>query len=283
MNYGISNLTGQPDPETSMAIIETAWKGGIREFDTAQAYGTSEKILGRVIQRKNIQDRIKVTTKLSAEIDHMSRKAVFVSVRQSLSLMGISAIHGLLLHTEQMLQQWDKGIECAMKALIDSHLVETVGISVYSPETAMRALNTDGITAIQIPSNILDRRFEKAGIFDDVMSTNKQIYVRSVFLQGLLFIKSNDLPSNMGFAQQTLRQFESLVEKYHISRLELALGYVKHTYPHAKIIVGAETPHQVKECLSSWKSVISEDILNAVRERFINVDKRILHPGRWLN
>ena len=283
MDYGIANLTGQPDLKTCAAIIESAWKGGVREFDTAQAYGKSEKILGRVIQRNNLHERIKVTTKLSTEIDHLSREAVFDSIRQSLSRTGISRIHCLLLHKEQMLQQWDTGIGDLMKALIDSHLVESVGISVYSPETAVRALNTNGITAVQIPSNVLDRRFEKAGIFDDALSTDKKIYVRSVFLQGLLFIKPDDLPRNMMFAHGTLKQFESLVEKHHISKLKLALGYAKHTYPNASIIIGAETPHQVNECLSAWESVIPNGTLSDSRELFTDVDKRILNPGRWFN
>ena len=281
MKYGIANLTGQPDSQTAEAIIESAWRGGIREFDTAQAYGTSEEVLGRVIRKNDLRDRIKITTKLLPEIDHLSREAVFASVKQSLRHLGISKIHCLLLHRENLLQQWDEGIGNIMKALIDSHLVESVGISVYSPDSAVRALNNDGISAIQIPSNVFDRRFEKAGILGDDFPIDKQIYIRSIFLQGLLFLNPDDLPSNMMFAYQTLNQYESLVKKHNTSKFELALGYVKKAYPKAKIIVGTETSHQVNECLSTWQSVIPDNILNDVRELFMDVDKRILNPGLW--
>ena len=281
MQYGIANLTSQPDLLTAEAIIETAWSGGIQEFDTAQAYGTSEEVLGKTLQKTNLSDRARITTKLTPEVDHRSIKAVFDFVEKSLNRLGVSKIHCLMLHREQLLQQWHDGISQTMKELIDSRVVGSVGISVYSPNAALRALNTDGITAIQIPSNVFDRRFEKAGIFNEDFPIDKQIYIRSIFLQGLLFLNPDDLPSNMMFAYQTLNKYESLVKKHNTSKLELALGYVKEAYPKANIIVGAETSHQVNECLSAWQFVLPDNILKDVRELFMDVDERILNPGLW--
>ena len=284
MPYGIANSTGQPDPQAAETILESAWAGGIREFDTAQAYCASEKILGTVIEKRGWREKIRITTKLFPDIDHLSREAVVDSVKQSLRHLRISKIHCLLLHREHLLQRWGEGIGNIMKGLMESRLVESVGISVYSPETAIRALNTAGITAVQLPSNILDRRFERAGIFGDGFPVHKRIYIRSVFLQGLLFLKPDDLPANMQFACHYLDLYESLVEKYRLSKLQLALGYAKQAYPSAHIIVGAEAPQQVTECLRAWQSVVlPRDLLDVARRLFRNVDEKILNPGRWPN
>jgi len=281
--YGVANLTGQPDPVSAEAILHTAWEGGIRQFDTAQAYGNSEEILGRVIQNNHWQDEIKIITKLSPDIDTLSHKAVFASVKGSLNRLGIPSVHGLLLHRENLLQQWDDDIGNIMKALIDSQLVESVGVSVYSPAAAIRALHIEGITAIQIPSNVFDRRFEAAGFSGNDSPKDKQIYIRSVFLQGLIFFKPDELPVDMMFAHQTLNQYETLVQRYGLSKLALALGYAKRMYPRANIIVGAETSRQVDECLDAWQPVLPDYILHDVQELFMNVDRKLLNPALWPN
>ena len=283
MAYGIANIAGQPDIKTAEAIIESAWRGGIRKFDTAQAYGTSEKVLGKVIQKYNLSEKIQITTKLSPEVNPLSQKAVFASVEQSLNHLGLSKIYCLMLHRENTLHGWHDGIRKVMKALIDSQRIETIGVSVYSSDAALQAFKTDGISVIQIPSNVFDRRFEKAGVFSENFSGDKQIYIRSVFLQGLLFLKPDDLPSDMMFAYHTLNQYESLIDEYNISKLELALCYVKQAYPKAKIIIGAETCDQIIDNLLAWKSIVPDILMEQVQEIFMKVDEKILNPSLWFN
>ncbi|NIO19558.1 MAG: hypothetical protein GTN76_02110 [Candidatus Aenigmarchaeota archaeon] len=47
--YGIASQTILPDQVIATTIIREAWNQGIREFDTAQRYGTSEEVLGKAL------------------------------------------------------------------------------------------------------------------------------------------------------------------------------------------------------------------------------------------
>jgi aryl-alcohol dehydrogenase (NADP+) len=68
---GTMTLAGQADAKTSFAILDAAWRGGIRFFDTAdvypvpmtlRTYGDSEALLGRwLAQRKRRNDAILAT------------------------------------------------------------------------------------------------------------------------------------------------------------------------------------------------------------------------------
>jgi aryl-alcohol dehydrogenase-like predicted oxidoreductase len=69
MDYGIANRVGQPDQRTATAIIESAWRHGIRHFDTAQAYGASERVLGQALRDLGVSDQAHVASKLSAQLD----------------------------------------------------------------------------------------------------------------------------------------------------------------------------------------------------------------------
>jgi aryl-alcohol dehydrogenase-like predicted oxidoreductase len=61
MPYGIANRTGQPNLRNALAIIRSARDHGIREYDTAQAYGRSEEVLGQALRKIVVGDKAKVS------------------------------------------------------------------------------------------------------------------------------------------------------------------------------------------------------------------------------
>jgi aryl-alcohol dehydrogenase-like predicted oxidoreductase len=134
---------------------------------------------------------------------------------------------------------------------------------------------------VQVPSNIMDRRFENAGVFQTAEIKSKLIYVRSIFLQGLLFKDHDDLLPSMSFASQTLKSFELLARRANISRQQLALGYVREVYPESKILFGAETISQVKSNLEAWGNTLPQWVVNEAQELFHNVDEKVLNPSLW--
>lgn len=60
MAYGIANRSGEPDAKRARRIVMTAWDKRIREFDTAQAYGSSEQVLGDSIRAMDIGRAVKI-------------------------------------------------------------------------------------------------------------------------------------------------------------------------------------------------------------------------------
>ena len=281
MDYGIANRAGSPGPKSATAIIEAAIGAGIREFDTAQAYGTSEKILGRLLAAKNSEDPVRIVTKGIVDTESDPLDSLRHAVARSLKNLGIRRLHGFMFHKERFLDQWHGEFGTSAKQLLDEGTVERIGISVYSPEKAMQALAIDEISIIQIPSNIFDRRFENSGVFREAVLRQKRIYVRSVFLQGLLVMPLEDLPPQMAFAVPALNAFQSFADSAGISCHQLALGYARDAYPEAKIIFGAETPEQIRVNITAWHTPLSTGIVRQSQERFKDIDHRVINPTRW--
>jgi len=98
-------------------------------------------------------------------------------------------------------------------------------------EQALEALHINEIEILQLPSNVLDRRFEKAGVFEIAENKKKEIYIRSIFLQGLLLMDLEDIPERMSFAKPVIRDFEKFCQRNHISRQDLAIGYFRTRMP----------------------------------------------------
>jgi hypothetical protein len=91
--------------------------------------------------------------------------------------------------------------------------------------SGLAGTESDIVDMIQVPANILDHRFADAGVVNLANEKRKQVYIRSVFLQGLLLMRSEDLPVNMGFAKTTLSKIDNLCAQYKYSRQQLAALY----------------------------------------------------------
>jgi aryl-alcohol dehydrogenase-like predicted oxidoreductase len=280
-DYGIANRSGTPPFRVAEDIIRTAWEGGIREVDTAQGYGSSEQTIGRAIESLGIQNQIRIITKLDTRIDPLDAGAINRAVENSLRQLRIPKLFGLLIHREELLERWASGLGNILAQMVQDGYVEKIGISVYSPESAVDALSTEGLTLIQIPSNLLDRRFEASAVFDTAQRRSKGVYVRSVFLQGLLTMTPGELPRHMQFARKTLEQFRSFFAAYHLDPRLLALGYVRDAYPGAKVLFGAETPEQVSINLDYWQTPLPKAVIDAVADVFSRVDPVLLNPALW--
>ena len=285
MQYGIANRTGQPDSTNAETIVREAWNGGIKEFDTAQAYGESEKALGNVFGNLNIRHSAKVITKFSPNLNHNNKNELRSSILTSLNKLGIDKLHGILLHKEEFLNYWNEGLGDMLIGFRSEGLVEHLGVSVSNPEFAKMAIDEEDIKIIQVPSNILDRRFERAGIFNKAEEKNKTIYVRSIFLQGLLLLNPDKLSGPMQFTYNILNKYNMFADQCGLSRQKLAIGFVINAYPAAKIIFGAETSQQVKSNLSILEStdILTKDIVDEARNIFNDVEDHILNPALWPN
>ena len=262
-------------------IVQTAWENGIKEYDTAQSYGESEKVLGKIVRSLGLGSDIRVITKLDPNLDHLDKVALEKAVRESLTHLDIPVLYGLMLHRDEHLELWERGLGDILRGFISKGLTEHIGVSVYSPDKARLALDIDGINIVQLPSNIFDRRFERGCVFEEAKSKRKQIYVRSVFLQGLLLMSVEELPRHMQFAAPLLIKLDEFCRDSGLTRQGLALGYARYAYPYSKILFGAETLEQVEENMFYWNENLPAAVVDHVREVFDNVDEQILNPVFW--
>jgi aryl-alcohol dehydrogenase-like predicted oxidoreductase len=281
MRYGMANKIGQPDFLSVESIVAEVWESGVREFDTAQAYGESESVLGKVLHSLGIAREAKVISKLHPAVDHQDSNALSLALQQTLARLGLPKLYGLMLHTEDLLDIWETGLMDALNKFIEEDLVERIGVSVYTPQKAIQALNTDGIKLLQVPSNLLDRRFEELGVFNEAQRLGKQIYVRSIFLQGILLMNVCDLPRSMKFALPVIERLVNFSKETGFPPKQLALGYVKSTYPEQKVIFGCETIQQATENIKLWTTELPPQIVEKLREEFQNIPEKILNPSLW--
>jgi aryl-alcohol dehydrogenase-like predicted oxidoreductase len=281
MPYGIANKTGKPDFASAFAIVQTVWNHGIVEFDTAMTYGNSEEILGRIFMELGIAQQARVTTKLQSVQAPTESKTICRLVEESLERLQISRLECLMLHREDLLDVLDDRLKGRLLDLVEKDYVRHLGISVYSPERAKKALKLKLFHVIQVPANILDRRFDHAGVFTMAREQDCRIYIRSAFLQGLVLMNKEDVPEMVASVKPALEKLDRLALQYQLTRQALALLYLKNHFAKANVIFGAESPQQVLQNVENWRLEIPAGLMSDLENAFPELDESILNPAMW--
>lgn len=282
MEYGIANKEGQPKIDEIRRIIETASKNNIFFYDTAASYGNSEAILGAVFSDLNIADKVNCITKLSPDFSFLSYDELKETISKSLDRLQISTLWGLLTHRTKIKGDW-KHFTKAIEKLKSEKIIKYFGVSIYQPEDALRFAKEKYIDIIQVPFNILDRRLLDNGFFDIALENHKKVFIRSVFLQGLLLMDQDQLINkNMDWVLPYLSRFQGYIKNNTTDKKRFALKMVSQYLPQAKLIMGLDSHDQLLENMKILKSKpLSENLINDWWTNLPNYPERLLNPSLW--
>ena len=67
MDYGVANSDGKPSFKKIVEMVDLLQKNNVVYFDTAQAYGDSEQVLGQSFSALKLQHKVKCITKLAPD------------------------------------------------------------------------------------------------------------------------------------------------------------------------------------------------------------------------
>lgn len=279
MDYGISNSIGRVPLDEVKKIIELAWKSGIRLLDTAPLYGDSENILGQCIDSRHQFDIVTKTLKFNQKKSHESYlKLLESSLLCSLEHLRQEFVYAVLLHDIQDLLRQDayELIE-SLKHLQQKGLIKKIGVSIYETEDIDIVLKMFTPDIVQLPINVFNQTFLRQGYIRQLKQMDVEIYARSVFLQGLLLMKAEQLPTYFDRVRQHIILYQQAVKRNGLSLLEAALGYVCNLADIDKVLCGVTSVVELKEIIDATFHFPAQDWLNS----FFVDDKTITNPKNW--
>ena len=281
LDYGVANTSGKPTFETAKGIISKAFEGGITAFDTAAAYGESEKIIGRAFAELGITDSVTPITKISHIPEGMPDSEVGtlfeMSARASIDNLGLETLPLLLMHNELDIRHWDDLLK-----LRSLGLTRRVGISIDSITVADDALDLDEVEAIQVPMNMLDGRF--AGNFlAEAKKKGIAIFTRSAFLQGLLVMPVSNIKNEVFSPVLPVRRaLDDIASTHGMNMPQLCLRHVASHSGVDSILFGVDTIEQLEQNLAIFaKGPLSDALIAEIDAVVPNFPETILRPLLW--
>jgi hypothetical protein len=274
-DYGI-NSGIKVDQNEVTNIINCARNNDISLLDTAQLYGSSEKVLGDV----NTQDFDIVTKSRGFDQEAITEKeAVFVinDLHKSLKLLKQKSLYAFLVHHgEDLLKPGGEMIFNQLQTLKKQGLVNKIGISAYIDDQLIEIIDRFDIDIIQLPMNILDSRLIENGLLNKIYSKNIEIHTRSVFLQGLLLMDSDKRPKYFERWSRLWKFWYEWLADNKLSPLEASIRYMISKPEISRVLVGVDNRDQLQSIINAV-----DGNLPPIPEELSTNDPDLLNPGNW--
>ncbi len=284
MDYGIMGSV-QPTENKVFEMLSYAINNGVCILDTAAAYGEAEKIIGEYLNAyPEMLEKIRIVSKLRPDaflqenVDKWSDIAVF-NAKESIERLGITKFKAYLFHNASYI--FDDRAVTALSKVKAEGFADLIGVSIYNPNEAMKALSYPDIDVIQIPYNLFDHRLDKCGFFDKARSQGVTVFARSSLLQGLAMMDPGNLPESVSFAKEYIEKFRELCDKYDQGYLNTAIGYVGGKEGIDYVVFGVDNIAQLKEYINIKDIELSKEMTKEIDLIFENVEEKLVNPVLW--
>lgn len=284
---------GDNDDAISIRTIETALDSGINWIDTARVYGFghSEEVVGKAVKGK--RNQVILSTKCGLQwYDEggefhfqgdghqvhrdLSPKAIRRDLELSLKALGTDFIDIYYTHW-QCKTYGTVAIEDTMNELMkmkQEGKIRAIGASNVSVDHLEEYIKYGQLDVIQEKYSMLDRRIEQELLpFCEKHGITVQTY--SPIEQGLLagkvpddyIVKSGEVrenkfwwqPANIQLANQMLRSWDDLTQKYQCTAGNLVIAWTMMRSQNFNVLCGARKIEQIKENSKALNIIIEKN------------------------
>lgn len=293
LDYGITNTLGRIGPDEAAHIVAVAARLGVRQIDTARAYGDSEAAIGAVL-RSAPTLRFRVITKLDplAELAEDSSAAlvasrVEASLRESEAKLGRQPLDAVMLHRAAHLSGWGGAVWRRLRELRRAGRILALGVSVQSVHELEQALEAEDLVLIQLPCNVLDWRWDEARsrLRAARRARGLEVHARSSLLQGLLTSEAEAHWARANVAQSNpVRAWLRASADEHAggNLTRLCIDYVRAQDWIDGVVIGVASLAQLEENAAYFAAPsLSEAALHKIEAGRPRVAVNTLDPAQW--
>lgn len=238
-----------PEREASDAL-QIAARAGLPILDAQVAFGRAETVIGNLMPRPcpfrvlvkavrpdrgpdNVEDELRATLR-RLRLDKVDA-VVVQSAADLFHPMGPA--------------MWDR-----LKQLKDEGLIEKIGVSVFASDEPVGLTRRFKPDIVQAPVSLLDQRLIVSGALAEIAGLGVEVHLRSIFLQGLLFLPPDRMPVALRGSAGPLSRVRRLIAEGRSDPLQAALWFAL-SRPEAKhVIVGAASAAELQAVIAAAAS-----------------------------
>ena len=274
LNYGIANSKGKMKTNEIKKIIKYARTNNIKNIDTAHAYGDSEQRLGNVgIKNFNVIVKLPATNP-TQPYDQWVKK----SIHSSFKKLKINKADTVLVHNAKFLlnPKMGKKIYEELKKFKNKNIINNIGVSIYSISDLKNIIKKFSMDVVLISLNIFDQRILNKKIINTLKRKNIKIYTRSTFLQGLLLMSKNKIPTKFNKWKKKFDMWFRELEDKKVSAYDACLDFVMKNKDVDKTLIGIDDFKQFKEIFEDKPKI------NINYKKFnSNKINKLINPAKW--
>jgi aryl-alcohol dehydrogenase-like predicted oxidoreductase len=231
----------------AFATVAMAADAGVHLIDLAAQRPDGERVLGEVLPPTSSLRLVLKTGPMVESADALERRA-----RSALQRLGRERAHALVVQSPSTLlgahgaEFWDR-----MRRLRDDGLIEAIGISACVCDDPLGLARRFKPDLMQLPASLLDQRLIVDGTLAEIAALGVEIHLRSVFMQGILFLASHELPAEMAALTPGLSRIRRILAQAGTDPLQAALAFALSRAEASTVIVGVTCPSELRAALAA--------------------------------
>ncbi|MDG2531482.1 bifunctional regulator KidO [Caulobacter endophyticus] len=276
--FGLDGMNASPrsrSPEIEARdILNIAARARLSVLDVSGVYGRSESVLGDLIPRP-------VSCRVTLAAARADRGPDFVEAeaRASLRRMGLERADTIVVQSPSELfgahgpAMWDR-----LHRLREQGLFRNIGISAHATDDPVGVARRFKPDIIQAPASLLDQRLLADGSLQRIAGMGVEVQLRSIFLNGLLFLPPDRVPAQLKGASGRLSRVRRMIAEGRSDPLQAALGFALSRPEASAVIVGVTSAAE----LSAVVAAASSPPPDLDWDEMAIDDPVALDPRRWV-
>lgn len=237
-------------PQAEIAeILAVAARSGLGILDAAVHLDSAEAMIGASPNLHNFRIMVRAA-RGDRGPEFVDREA-----RASLKRLGVAKAEAIIVQNAGDLfgrggpDLWDKLLD-----LKDEGLFDKVGVVALASDDPLGIVKRFHPDIIQSPASLLDQRLLANGALAEAAEMGVEVHLRSVFLQGLLFLPPDRMPAPLKGAVSSLSRVRRMIAEGRSDPLQAALGFALSRPEASAVIVNATTAQELTAMIAAASS-----------------------------
>lgn len=274
---GLHGVSGKQNTDArAIATVHAALEAGINYIDTSPGYGESERRLGLAL-RGYPRERLFLATKTGTGVNPRNYTAdhTYRSVERSLQRLGTDHLDLLQVHDPDTFDE-AFSLDGALGALIrlkEQKVIRGIGIGVRDHALLLHAIRHGAFDTI-LTYGDFNLAFQSAreDLFEEAQRNQVAIILGSPLFFGwlsdvawddVLLARNSDGQSDEERRVHAARRW---AERRGLSKVHLSLQYCMRESRISTVLVGAETPEQMRQSIKSVTTPLPDSVWTDLSE-----------------
>lgn len=238
-------------PEAEVAeILAVAARSGVSVLDAAVPMPHAESVIGQGLPRPCPFRVMIKTARCDRGPDYVEAEA-----RASLRRLGVEKADAIIVQAcGDLFSPYGPGLWDKLQDLKDQGLFDKIGVSTLASDDPAGVARRFKPDLIQAPASLLDQRLLADGTLATIREMGIEVQLRSVFLQGILFLPLDRMPAPLKGAVSNLSRVRRMIAEGRSDPLQAALGFALSRPEASSVIVGVTTAAELSAVVAAAAS-----------------------------
>jgi aryl-alcohol dehydrogenase-like predicted oxidoreductase len=252
--FGLDGMSASPrarSPETEARdILNIAARARLSVLDVSGNYGRAEQVLGDLIPRP-----VPFRVTLAAARADRGPDFVEAEVLASLRRLGLERADAIIVSSPAELfgphgaAVWDR-----LARLRDQGLFAKIGVAAHASDDPVGVARRFKPDILQAPASLLDQRLLADGSLQRIAGMGIEVQLRSIFLNGLLFLPPDRVPAQLKGASGRLSKVRRMIAEGRSDPLQAALGFALSRVEASAVLVGVTSAAELSAVVAAASS-----------------------------